>query len=390
MRTRLLLAGLSALAGVSIEVEAQSYRDLMFIRGMPSAYSTVLQTRAGVLGGVAGEEAEAFGLENTTAWDGHIYYHQDRFGGRDSVLDAYAGRDGGYFGVTEGEMLGQQTQSRLEFSTRYFPFYRDGHYRGDDFIPTGRYEGSDYAVRLTVAREIAPGWRMEIGGFYRRLMFERNEDTALYYVIPEDYDAYGGVMFIENNTLVLDRVTGRPDHGFIATLAAEQESNDSSGTLGIPGVFESSLPSSVWRGRGHLQWYMPQSQSTTWVVKADASMTDDRDRVYNHDAQKPIGHTWVDGSLGFRVEMGLAFWLTPYAKGQLVKILDSSGLGMEQKLFYGGGLSMGYDAASNLTFLLDYSYLSNESREPVSATADTYGEHRFFVGLNVRFGAARK
>ena len=88
--------------------------------------------------------------------------------------------------------------------------------------------------------------------------------------------------------------------------------------------------------------------------------------------------------------MGLAFWLTPYAKGQLVKILDSSGLGTDQKLFYGGGLSMGYDAASNLTFLLDYSYLSNESREPVSATADTYGEHRFFVGLNVRFGAARK
>lgn len=403
MKIRLLIAGLTALVGVPGELWAQSYRDLTLVRAMPSEYSTVLKVRAGVLAGFASDVKdtsslpsappvgnESNGLEDTIGWDGHIYYHEDRFGGREAVLDAYAGRDGAYFGVVEGSLLGQQTQTRLELTTRYFPFYRDGYYRGDDFIPRGRYGGSDYGVTLTAAREIAPNWRMEIGGFYRRQMFEANEDTVISYVIPDDHNSYGGVTFLENNTLVLDRVTGRPDHGFVATVALERENNDSSGSFGIPGVFASSLPSALWRGRGHLEWYLPQSQTTTWEVEIDGSISDEQDRIYNYDAQKPIGHLWVDGSLGFRVELGLAFWVTPYAKGQFVKILEEFGVGSVEKMFFGGGLSAGYDAASNLSFLFDYSYLTNQSRAPISATEDTFGEHQVFFGIDARFGAVRK
>ena len=49
------------------------------------------------------------------------------------ICTAYAGRDGAYFGVAEGELLGQETQSRLEIFGRYFPFYREGFYIDDDY-----------------------------------------------------------------------------------------------------------------------------------------------------------------------------------------------------------------------------------------------------------------
>ena len=389
MKTRTLIAGLSALTVVPGGLWAQSYRDLTFVRGRPSAYSSVLQARAGVLAGFPSDETPAIGLEDKVGWDGHVYYHQDRFGERQAVLDAYAGRDGAYFGVVEGELLGQETQSRLELTARYFPFYREGFYRGDHFIPTGRYEGFDYGARLTVAREVAENVRFETGGFYRRMTFDRNEDTAINFSIPDDYNAYGGVLLLEHNTLVLDRVTGRPDHGFILTAGVEREWNNSSALVGIPGVFASKLPSAVWRGRGHLEWYLAQSQTTTWEVEIDGSISDDEDRVYNSDAQKPIGHLWVDGSLGFRVELGLAFWVTPYGKAQFVKVLQDSGVGSQDELFFGGGVAAGYEAADNISILFDYSFLSNESREPISATEDTFGEHQLFLGLEARFGATR-
>lgn len=162
MRSRSLTLGacLSALtAGAS---QAQTYDDFTFVRNRPTAFSSVLQVQAGVLGGLASDENPTIGLEDEYGWDGHVYFHQDSYGDAQANLDVYAGRDGAYFSVAEGGLLGQETQSRLEISTRYFPFYREGFYRGDDFIPTGQYEALDYGAMIGVARDVGDGLRLEI------------------------------------------------------------------------------------------------------------------------------------------------------------------------------------------------------------------------------------
>lgn len=390
MNRRSTIAALAALAVAAGVLRAQSYDELTFLRDRPSPYASVIQLQAGVLAGFASSSDEDIGLEDEIGWDAHGYLKQDRFGDRDAVLEAYAGRDGAYFGVLEGGLLGQETQSRLELQMRYFPFYREGFYRSDDFVPTGRYEGMDWGVSLSVAKEVAESLRFEAGPFYRHYSFDRNSDTAPNFIVPDNYNAWGARAFLEHNTVVLDRVTGRPDHGFIATVGIEREQNDSDQTFGEVGVSESRLPSGVWRGRGHLEWYLPQSKTGTWEIEVDGAITDKEDRVYIYDAQKPIGHIWVDANLRFRFELDLSLWVSPYLKGQFIKILSEDTVTSDQEFFFGGGLAAGYQIGDEIEALLDYSYLSNESREPVSASKDTFGEHQLFVGLQVRFGAARK
>ena len=101
------------------------------------------------------------------------------------------------------------------------------------------------------------------------------------------------------------------------------------------------------------------------------------------------GH-WVDGTLGFRFEVDLSLWVTPYIKAQYIKILEENGVGNNTEFFMGAGLSAGWELGEDINLLLDYSYLANESREPVSSSADTFGEHRLFFGLQARFGAQRR
>lgn len=369
---------------------AQSYDDLTFVRNRPSPYTSLIQVRAGVLGAVPLDKDEPIGLESKLGFDGHVYYRSDQFGGRDAQIQAYAGRDGAYVGVLEGALLGRGNWSRLELSTRYFPFYRDGFYNDSDFVPTGRYEGNDYNIGLAINREAAEDLRIEIGGFYRRNSFDRNENTATDYVIPDDYNAYGGRVWVEHNTLQLNRATGRPDSGFILTLAAEKEFNDSDGRFGTTGIFESTLPSSVWRARGHLEWLFPQSDTSTWEVFVDGSFSDRKDRVYNSDAQKPIGFLWFDAELRYRFDVGRSLTLAPLAKGQYVQSVRESGSGSDSNTFFGGGLDAALNVGDNISLIAEYSFLSNPSRPPVSATSDAFGEHRFFLGMEVRFAGQRR
>ena len=369
---------------------AQSYDDLTFVRNRPSAYTSLLQVRAGVLGAVPAKEDKPIGLESEYGFDGHVFYRNDQFDGRDAQIQAYAGRDGAYVGVLEGVLLGRGNWSRLELSTRYFPFYRDGFYSGGDFVPTGRYEGNDYALGLSLNREVAEDLRVEVGGFYRKNKFDRNEDTAAGYTVPDDYDAYGARLWVEHNTLELDRNTGRPEDGFILTLAIDKEFNDSDGRLGTAGIFESSLPSSVIRARGHLEWYFPQSGTNTWELFADGSFSDKKDRVYNSDAQKPIGYLWIDGELRYRFDVGQALTLAPLAKAQFVQSVKEDGAGSDTNMFFGGGLDAALNVGDNISLIADYSFLSNPSRPPVSATSDAFGEHRFFLGMEVRFAGQRR
>lgn len=389
MRTRLLTA-LATLASLPAGLSAQSYKDLTTVRARPWAYTQVVQVRAGVLGGLAGDTNEAVGLEDEIGWDGHLFWHQEQAGGREAALDAYAGRDGAYFSLMEGTLLGGDTQTRLEATMRYFPFYREGFYQSGDFIPTGRYEGFDWGVGLMFARQADEGLRIEFGPFFRRNSFEANEDTAANFIIPDDFNAYGARFILEHNTLILDRVTNRPRQGFIFTVIAEREQNDSDRRFGTQGIYETTLPSGFWRGFAHLEWFFPQSQEGTWTLHIDGQLTDEQDRVFNYDAYKPQGSLWVDAEIGFRLDFGQAFSVRPFAKGQYVQVLDQFGVDTDDETFFGGGLETRLDFGDNLSLLADYSYLSNESRAPISTSADTFGEHRFFVGVEARFGAQRR
>ena len=369
---------------------AQLYRDLIFTRDRPSPYSTVLEARAGLLGGFPETTDAAVGLESNYGPDGYVYYRQEGFGSANGLLQAYAGRDGAYLGVLSKDLVGSQTESRLELTTRYFPFYREGFYRDDNFVPTGRYEGSDYGVSLSFGKSTGAEMLLEGGFFYRSYSFERNADTAASYVVPQDFDAWGANFWLEQNTLVLDRETGLEREGFILTLGVENEHNDSNGTFGVMGVNESELPSTLWRGRGHLEWYFPQGESTTLDLVLDGVLTDKKDRIYNYDAQRPQGHFWVDGQIGFRFALGSGIHVRPYGKGQYLQILNEAGTASNKKLFWGAGLDMVYAFGDNLALVGYYSYLGNESRPPVSVSEDTFGEHRFFVGLEVRLMAQQK
>lgn len=391
MNSGTLAGGVVSLALLTAAVQAQSYRDLTIVRDRPSPFTSVLQLRAGALASFTENEIPANGAEDEIGWDGHVYYHQDQFGGRPAVLDVYAGRDGAYASVLEGDLFGQETQSRLEVSTRYFPFYREGFYNGDNFIPTGRYEGTDYTVALSLASQVAEGVRVEAGAFYRRMSFDTNSDTAPgQYTIPDDHNAYGGRLFLEQSTLVLDRVTGRPEQGFILTIGVEREQNDSSATFGRLNQFERRLPSGLWRGFGHLEWYFRQNAGLIWLVEVDGSVSDKEDSIYNYDAQKPLGHTWIDGKLGLRVELGDSFWVTPNVRGQWIRILNQTASSTDEEFFFGGGIDLGLDLGDSFSIVGEYSYLENPSREPVSISGDTYGEHRAFLGAEIRFGAQRR
>ncbi len=384
------LAATAAVAVLGAAGAAQSYEQLTTTRGRGSPYATVLQVRGGLLGSLAGSEDPAVGLDDQLGWDGFVYYRQDRFADRESTLDVYAGRDGAYLGVTEGTLIGEGTQTRLEVSTRYFPFYREGFYRDGDFIPTGRYEGWDWGPQFSAAHMLAEGLRLEVAGFYRGMSFDANENTAPNYVIPDDFNAWGARVFLEQSTLEFDRLDGRPRQGFVLTLIGEREVNDSDREFGTIGVFQSRLPSGLWRGRGRLEWYFPQTTSTTWDLLLNAQLTDELDRVYNYDAQKPQGNFWIDGTLGFRIDVGSAFAVRPFGQVQFVRILDESGVSSDSETFFGGGLNAVCDIGDAMSVLGEYSYLSNESRPPVSTSEDTFGEHRFFLGLELRFGAEQR
>lgn len=369
---------------------AQTWDDLVTVRNPQYPYSQLLQFKAGMLGAVATDEDPAAGLDSQLAVDGHAFYHDEAFGSQTGQLDAYAGRDGLLASVTDGRLVGGETRTRLELKARLWPFYREGFYRDDAFVPVGRYEGRDYEGYLGFGREASPGLFVEFGAFYGRKEFERNDDTAANYVIPGDYDVYGGRIFMEQGTVQLDRRTGLPQDGFILTLVGEREWNDSEGTFGVVSGFESELPSAVWRARGRIEWYLPQSDGVTWEIFANGRLTDEQDRVVNSQAEHPQGDLWVDAQVRLRFHLGDAITLSPFAAGQYLQIVDEAGTGSDNPFFYGGGFEGWLHFSDALSLNTWYSYLNNESRPSVSISEDVHGEHMFFAGMVLRFGGTRR
>jgi hypothetical protein len=368
--------------------QVPSFAELMLTRNRPAPYTSTFKVRAGAVGSMAEDKDPAVGLDDDIGLDGFLYLREGDLGDRKGVLDAYAGRDGAYFGLKDDVLLGGGNQGRLEGWYRYFPFYREGFYRGDDFVPTGRFEGDDWGLAMSIGRDVGDGVRFDAGAFYRQLSFDRNEDTLPSYRIPDDYAAYGFRAWIEHDTLALSRITNAPEQGFLATVQIEYELNDSDTVFGTTGVFESELPRGLWRGEGKLEWYVPQGDSGVWEIWVRGAVADDEDRVHTIDAQKPIGHLWFDGTLGFRLELGSAFTFTPFVELQYVHTRNEDGVGSSKEFFYGAGVHSGLMLGNSIELIADYSYLTNPSREPVTVDRDIYGEHRFFVGFEITFGGS--
>jgi hypothetical protein len=380
---------------VSATAEAQGYRDLdgpsfrdfQIVRARPRPYARSLTIRGGLAGVIAADEDPARGQEDTLVADGFVWYQADKFTEYEARLDAYAGRDGAFVSLIQ-DQLTDSGGGRLELSTRYFPFYREGYYDGSDWQPTGRYEGRDYGAYLGFTSRLGEGVVTELGPFYRSYSFERNDTTDPGYTIPEDFDAYGLRFHFEQSTLTLDRRTGLPEGGFLASVHAEYELNNADGSFGTE-RWSSELPSTFWRGGLRLEWYFPTGGGDAWEFRLNGEINDEKDRIHNFDAQKPIGQYWGDARFGYRLGLGSSIYLTPFGHLQYTRTPDVSGSNASDDFWFGGGIRGRFDLGDVMSVLGEYSYLSNPNRPSVSWQDDLSGEHQFFIGAELRFGASR-
>lgn len=382
----LLVAG-TASAQAYRDFTAPSYRDFEVVRNRPWPYVSALTVRAGLAGVIAADENKSIGREDDFAPDGFVWYRTDQFTSNQSNLDAYVGRDGAIVSIVQEELT-EGSSGRLEIGARYFPFYREGYYRGDDWVPTGQYDSMDYGAYLGFSTAVGEGATLEIGPFYRRYEFDRSDLTGPGYAIPEDFNAYGARLYFEQSTLQIDPQRSLPYSGFLATLRGEYERNDSNETFGTA-LWATRLPTAFWRGLLHLEWYFPTEGSSVWELRVDGEINDDKDRIHIYDAQKPIGEYWGDATVGYRLELARGLYLTPFGQLQYTKTADESGLGSGDDFWFGGGARFRFDLSDQITVLGDYSYLNNANRPSISYDQDVFGEHQFFVGAEVRFGASK-
>ncbi|MFO1077067.1 MAG: hypothetical protein U1E73_04995 [Planctomycetota bacterium] len=368
---------------------AQSLMDITEVRNPVLPWRTLFEVEAGVIGTETPQEDAASGLASGLGWDGHVYYRDEDFRDRTGTLVGYAGRDGIYAGLYDGQIIGNNTISRLELRGRPWQFYRDGAYRGRTFVPNGLYEGADYEGYLGFGREIDQGLYFEFGPYYRDHSFSASSLTPGSFTLPSDFAAYGARLFLEQNTTQLDRRRNTPLEGGVLTIVAEQEWNDSADAFGAAG-FTSELPSQVWRARGRFEWYFPAAEDSVWEVFVHGVWRDKQDRVQNFEAQQPLGHQTADGALRLRFQFGDSFTLTPYAIGQYSRIVGDAGGTSDNKFFFGGGVESWFHFNSSLSLHGWYSYMNNESRPSIRINEDMHGEHMFYLGIVMRFGGQRR
>lgn len=367
----------------------QSFTDFTEVRRAPRPYSQLLEFEAGAIGAMAQDKDLAVGLDDDISWDGHVYYRDDAFGSGRSLLEGYAGRDGIYLGLADGSLVGDDTTTRLELRARPWQFYRDGFYRDDELVANGFYEGSDYELYAGFGRETQPGLFVELGPYYRRSSFDRSDLTDAAYTVPGDYASYGARMYLEQGNVQMDRKRGMPEEGYVLTLCAEQEWNNSSGTFGSLASGVTELPSSVWRARGRLEWYVPASDDSTWEIFARGGWQDDKDRVQNFEAQRPLGDKWADAQIRLRINFADTITLAPFVHGQYSSITSNDPSASNSEFFFGGGVEGYLHMSDSISLHGYYSYLNNESRPSVRIDEDLHGEHMFYLGMLVRFGARR-
>jgi hypothetical protein len=380
------------LLGVAGVAHAQSMVDLTDVRNVPRPYASVFEVEAGAVGTRASESgaaATAAGLDDAFSWDGHVYYRDESFSSRRGTLEAYAGRDGLYGSFADGKVVGDDTVTRFEVRARPWQFYRDGFYRGKSFVPNGLYEGSDYEGYIGFGREAQQGLYVELGPYYKQLKFKTNELTSSDFTIPDNHSAYGGRLYLEQNTVQMDRRRGMPRDGFVLTLIGEREWNDSDAVIGNS-IFATELPSAVWRVRGRLEWYVPSSDDATWEIFAHGGWQDEKDLLQNTEAQRPLGSQWADAQLRLRLNLGDSMTLSPFVQGQYSQVLGEDGGASTRKFFFGAGVETYIHFSDSISLHGYYSFVDNESRPSIKIDEDVHGEHMFYLGMVVRFGATRR
>ncbi|MEC9048060.1 MAG: hypothetical protein VYA51_08600 [Planctomycetota bacterium] len=372
---------------------AQSFRDLVESRNGAQPYASIFQVELGAIGAQADSgDATQRGLGDEISWDAKVYYRDETFASRRGALEAYAGRDGVFAALTDGTLIGDDTVTRIELRARPWMFYRDGFYDGDELVQNGFYEGADYESYMGFGREAQDGLYIEFGPYYRQHEFAPSSLTNPAFQVPDDFNAYGGRAYLEQRAIQMDRRSGLPQQGFLLTLTGEREWNDSEGTFGLIGAGGegAQLPASVWRARGRLEWYVPQSDSWTWEIFAYGGMQDARDRVFNSEGQRPLGHEWADAQLRLRWLIGRSITLTPFAHAQYSKTSGAGGASGDSNFFFGGGAEAYWHLGDALSLHGYYSYLDNENRPSIRIDQDLRGQHMFYLGMVVRLGAARR
>lgn len=385
---------LSAAATVAFPLGAvaQSFVDLTDVRNAPRPWASVLQIEAGAIGTEASASNPSIGTDDDLSWDGNVYYLDESVGARRGTLEAYAGRDGLYAAYTDGKLVGDDTVMRFEARVRPWMFYRDGFYRGDDFVANGLYEGRDYEGYIGFGREAQPGLYVELGPFYRTLDFDRSSATPSTFTIPDGYSAYGGRLYIEQSTVQMDRRRGMPRDGYTLTLIGEREWNDSEGAFGATAGsgFTTELPSAVWRVRGRLAWYVPASDVAAWEISAYGGWHDEKDRVQNFEGQRPLGNQWADAQLRLRLHLGQSMTVTPFAHGQFSRVLEEDGTSSSKEVFVGGGVETWIHLGDAVSVHGWYSWLDSDNRPSIRIDEDVHGEHMFYLGMVLRLGAQRR
>lgn len=380
-----LVALCAAMGTVSAQWHKPDYEDLTIVRNRRWSKKEFWEIRSGVLTGRPNStNAQRFSEDRTSA-DGHVYYHAEgAFDRPQSQLDAYVGRDGTYLGWIEGNPNSSQGYSRFELHGRQWGhFIREGFYQSRDFVPVGVYRARDWRARLSFASFIAEGIRMEAGAFYGANEFERYSATAANFRIPDDYNVYGASLRLEENKLERDQMTYLPFRGHILSVWVDREWNQSNTSFGIAGR-QTSLPSAVVRGGAHLEYYFPYTNTGTFILTADGGAGPSNDRVWIHDASKPIGQMWIDGRVDYRILVSDTLTIRPGARLQWLRIDDEFGVSKDKMVFWGAQAEIRLDSSENLAFVLEYSFLSNQSRRPIALKKDSIGEHRLFFGIEFR------
>ena len=370
------------------QLAAQSFTDLTESRNAPQPYTSIFQVEAGAIGTTPDDKDKSVGLDNDISWDARVYYRNEAFGSRKGTVAAYAGRDGLYASYADGKLVGDDTVTRFEFRGRPWMFYRDGFYRNDQLVPNGFYEGSDYEGYIGFGK-MTQGLYIELGPFYRGLSFKASELTPVTFSLPENFNAYGARIYLEQSAVQMDRKRGLPREGHVITLNGEREWNDSEGNIGS-GAFSTELPSAVWRLRGRLEWYIPGSDTTCWEVFALGGWHDEKDRIQSSEGQRPLGNQWVDAQLRLRLAVSNSITFTPYFNGQYSRVLEEDGFDADRKFFLGGGADLWVHFSDTLSMQASYSYLDNENRPSIRIDEDLHGQQMFYVGMALRIGHAAR
>jgi hypothetical protein len=287
---------------------AQTYTTMTETRQGATPYKSVLQVEGGAIGTQADPRDEVVGLDDDISWDGRVYWRNGSVGRRRSTIEAYAGRDGLAGSWQDGKLIGDETVTRVEVRARPWMFYRDGFYDGSDRLrANGFYEGRDYEAYLGFGKDLQPGLYLEFGPYYRSLDFDARTYTPATvdtFRTPDDHNAYGGRLYIEQATVEYDRRRLMPRQGFVLSLLGEREWNDSDREFGTD-VYATSLASAYWRMRGRLAWYVPATDDLCWEIFGMGGWQDDKDRLQNTEGQRPLGSQWGDAQIRLRIHVGL-------------------------------------------------------------------------------------